>query len=122
MKALLIVAHGSRRPESNREIEKLAEQIAADPKCPFSSVRHAFLELSTPTVASCIKELSATSAETVTVLPCFLAAGTHVTNDLPALINEEMEKYPQIHFSITPHLGGFKGIAEMIIQEISPHS
>ena len=48
MKALLVVAHGSRREQSNTEIKELAQRIAAQAGQDFDLVECAFLELADP--------------------------------------------------------------------------
>ena len=43
MRALLLIAHGSRRVQSNDEIEALANLLAVQPGNAFDTTRHAFL-------------------------------------------------------------------------------
>ena len=50
MQALLIVAHGSRRVESNEEIRALAAQVAQQSVQTYSIVGSAFLELAEPSI------------------------------------------------------------------------
>lgn len=118
MKTLLIVAHGSSRKESNEEIRRLAARIHNNSKPEFSEVRSAFLELSAPCIDSAVTELIEKGASEIIVFPYFLAAGTHVVNDIPELIKEEEEKHPQIFFRILPHLGGLQGLSTLIINQV----
>ena len=118
MKALLIIAHGSRRKESNEEVRELAHRIAKNSGDAFASVTSAFLEISSPQVDSAIADLAEEGVTDITVFPYFLAAGMHVANDIPRLIDEERENFPTIEFKILPHLGALEGISTLILNHI----
>ncbi len=55
MKAILLVAHGSRRAESNTEIARLTERLGTKAKSQFEIVEHAFLELCDPLITDGIQ-------------------------------------------------------------------
>jgi sirohydrochlorin ferrochelatase len=118
MNALLIVAHGSRRKESNEEVRRLARRIEDNSGPAFDLVVPAFLEISSPQVDSAIADLVDEGATSIKVFPYFLAAGTHVVNDIPRMIEEEKEIYPNVHFEILPHLGALQGISTLILKQI----
>ncbi len=118
MKALLIIAHGSRRRESNEEVRRLARRIAENAGPAFDQVTSAFLEISSPQVDSAIADLIDEGVTEIKVFPYFLAAGSHVVNDIPRLIEEEKENYPNVHFETLPHLGALQGISTLIINQI----
>jgi sirohydrochlorin ferrochelatase len=118
MKALLIVAHGSRRKESNDEVRRLAARIDENSGPAFDLVTCAFLEISSPQIDSAIADLIDAGAKEIKVFPYFLAAGTHVVNDIPALIKEEEDAHSSVHFEILPHLGALQGISTLILNQI----
>lgn len=118
MKALLIVAHGSRRKESNDEVRRLACRIDENSGPAFDLVASAFLEISSPQIDSAVADLLEAGATEVKVFPYFLAAGTHVVNDIPRILKEEEEKYPSVHFEVLPHLGALQGISTLILNQI----
>ena len=122
MKTLLIIAHGSRRKESNEEVRQLADRVATNSGDAFDRVASSFLEISSPQIDSAIADLAEAGATEIAVFPYFLAAGTHVANDIPRLIDEEKEKYPQIKFTILPHLGALKGISTLILNHLNADS
>ena len=119
MKALLIIAHGSRRKESNDEVRRLADRIRENAGPNFNFVTSSFLEISSPQVDSAIGDLAEEGVTEIIVFPYFLSAGTHVFNDIPRIIDEERERYPGIHFKILPHLGAFQGISTLVLSQIS---
>ncbi len=118
MKALLIVAHGSRRKDSNDEVRRLADRIRENSEPTFGLVASAFLEISSPQMDSAIADLAEEGATSITVFPYFLAAGTHVANDIPRIVEEEKETCPNIDFEILPHLGALQGISSLILKHI----
>jgi len=118
MKALLIVSHGSRRKDSNDEIRRLADRIQENAGPAFDQVESTFLELTSPLLDSAIADLADAGATDIKIFPYFLAAGTHVHNDIPRIVEEEKTNYPQIHFEILPHLGALQGISTLILNQI----
>ena len=118
MKALLIVAHGSRRKDSNDEVRRLTNRIRENSGPAFEQVICAFLEISSPQVDSAIADLVDDGATEIKIFPYFLSAGTHVVNDIPRIIDEEKALYPQVRFEILPHLGALQGISTLILKQI----
>jgi sirohydrochlorin ferrochelatase len=118
MKALLIVAHGSRRKESNDEVRRLAKRIDETSGPAFDLVSSSFLEISSPQIDSAVTDLVEAGATIIKIFPYFLAAGTHVVTDIPALIKKEEEKHASVQFKILPHLGALQGISTLILNQI----
>ncbi len=118
MKALLIIAHGSRHKDSNDEIRRLANRINENLGPAFGLVASAFLEISSPHIDSAVADLVDEGATEIRVLPYFLSAGAHVTKDIPAAIEEEKAKYPEVRFGILPHFGALQGISTLILNYI----
>ena len=114
MKALLIVAHGSRRKDSNDEIRRLARQVDGSASAAFDRVAGAFLEIASPRVGTAIADLAEKGVTEIRVLPYFLAAGSHVAVDLPRQVGEAKEAFPDIHFEILPHLGAHPGLRTLL--------
>jgi len=118
MKALLIVAHGSRRKDSNDEVRRLADRIRENSGPAFDFVECAFLEISSPQLDSAINDMAIEGATEVTIFPYFLAAGTHVAKDIPRIIEEEKANHPTMHFDLLPHLGALQGISSLVLTHI----
>jgi len=117
MRALLLVAHGSRVASSNNTVVELVEKLR--PKLSqhgFDAITHAFLELTAPDIPSGVQSLVGLGANQIVVLPYFLAPGTHVIDDVPELIGLAKINYPEVLFTVMPHLGGVDGIVDLILQ------
>lgn len=105
MNALLLVAHGSRREQSNNEVTALASKLKNSCSDHYSIVRSAFLELADPLIPEGIKQCIEDGATVVVVLPYFLNSGRHVTKDIPSIVSKSQQAYPNITMTIASHLG-----------------
>lgn len=112
---LLIIAHGSRRQASNDEVRALARQIANARHPAIADVEVAFLELAEPSIADGLTRCVAKGARDILVFPYFLAAGTHVTYDIPEEIAAFCAKHPQVNIRVTPHLGAAPTLPQAIL-------
>jgi sirohydrochlorin ferrochelatase len=121
MQALLIVAHGSRRVESNEEIRALAAQVAQQSVQTYSIVGSAFLELAEPSIPDGIQQCIDQGAQTVTVMPFFLSAGRHVVTDVPALVREKQQEHPHIQIRMAPYLG-VSSLMPQLIEQAAAHA
>ncbi len=115
MQALLLVAHGSRREASNEEVRQLAKRLRALAGARFSRVEAAFLELAEPSIPDGIEQCIASGADAVTVLPYFLSAGRHVSEDIPAEVAGKQQQHPDVAISLAPYLGSAEGIVGLIL-------
>ena len=118
MKALLLLAHGSRRKQSNVEVVKLTEKIKGRCSAQFEVIYPAFLELSSPSIPEGIKMCADDGATSILVLPYFLNSGRHVHEDIPNLIIESKKLYPNISIEIAPHIGASDLIVDALLNSI----
>ncbi len=115
MKALLVVAHGSRRDASNEDVCQLARQLAEIAGDRFGLVTNGFLELAEPSIPEGIQQCIDAGATEVVVVPYFLSAGRHVMEDIPADIQQARDENPDIRISQTAYLGSAAGVAELLL-------
>ena len=116
MNVLLVIAHGSRRDESNLEIESLINKIASFNTKEFDVVMSAFLEFAEPSIVEAIQKCSDIGAKKVTVLPYFLSAGVHITRDIPGEIAKASKNNPNLKIKIANYFGSRDEIAEILIK------
>lgn len=116
MKSLLLVAHGSRRAESNQEIEQLTARVAARAGHEFAVIEHAFLELAEPSIPDGIQRCLDRGASVVNVLPYFLASGTHVVEDIPEQVAIKQAEHPDADIRITDYLGTVDEMADLLLR------
>lgn len=112
---LLIIAHGSRREASNEEVRRLAGRVR-DLRVPgIGQVEVAFLELAEPSIPEGLARCVANGAQEIVVFPYFLAAGTHVAQDIPEAIRAFEREHPHIRVRLTPHLGASEALPGAIL-------
>ncbi|MFK7854505.1 MAG: sirohydrochlorin chelatase [Granulosicoccus sp.] len=116
MKSLLLVAHGSRRTESNKEIASLTQRLARKASADFAVVEHAFLELADPLIPDGIERCIAQGATSVSVVPYFLARGTHVADDIPEQVAIKQAEYPDMDIKITDYLGTSDELVDVLLK------
>ncbi len=116
MKCLLVVAHGSRRSESNQEIMRLTETVASLSTSQFDQVECAFLELAEPLIPDAIAALAVKGATSVLVVPYFLARGAHVASDIPEQIALAQASNPSLEIVVSDYFGASAEVPQLIVQ------
>ena len=112
--ALLIVDHGSRRPEAGGMLERLADVLRR--KQPGLIVHTAHMEMARPTVqegyAACVRD----GATEVIVHPYMLSPGRHATSSIPTLVEEAAAEFPHVTSRVTDPLGFHEKLAEVVLE------
>ncbi len=115
MKALLLIAHGSRRKQSNDEVFALAERLRNNCSEQYNIIHAGFLELADVLIPDGIKKCADDGATEIIVLPYFLNSGRHVVEDIPNIVNETIPHYPDVDIKIAQHLGASDLIIDLLI-------
>ena len=102
-KGIILFAHGSRDPLWHKPIAAEASQVVAND--PHALVECAYLELSTPDMATASQRLLDAGVTLISIVPMFLGVGKHAREDLPALVEDLRHQYPHIHFLLQPAVG-----------------
>jgi len=114
MKALLLVAHGSRRQRSNDEVIELAKKLKTECAQHYDIVQAAFLELADTLIADGIENCVRDGARHIRVLPYFLNSGRHVTEDIPHDVDVTRPKFPDVDIQIADHIGASTAMIDML--------
>ena len=101
--ALLLIAHGSRQEEANRDLQHVVAELRARGR--YAVVEGAYLELAQPDIESAAAGCVAQGAGWVVLLPYFLSAGVHVGRDLTAVHRRLAERFPEVAFALAEPLG-----------------
>jgi sirohydrochlorin ferrochelatase len=102
---IIIVDHGSRREQSNRMLEEVAELFAARFREKYDIVEPAHMELAEPSIATAYARCVARGATNVIVCPFFLGPGRHWTQDIPRLTAEAAAAHPDTRYHVAQTLG-----------------
>jgi len=111
--AIVLVDHGSRRPEANESLEGVAALVRA--AAPGRAVRCAHMELAPPGLADAIDACVADGAREIVVVPYFLAPGSHSTRDIPALAREVAARHADVRVRVAEPLGVHPRLAEVVL-------
>ena len=112
-KALLVAAHGSRKKVSNIEIHQLANNILLKSQV-FDIVEACFLEIAKPSIPDGIKSCIEKNASEILIMPYFLAAGMHVIEDIPGIVDKERLKHKGVIIKSLPYFGSSPVIVDIL--------
>jgi sirohydrochlorin ferrochelatase len=114
--AVLLIAHGSRRPAANQDLFDLAGRLAAGG--PHAIVQASFLELAEPDILDGGGRCVAQGAARVLMVPYFLAAGVHLRRDLTAARDELAARHPGVQFVLGPALGPHALLDRLVAERV----
>jgi sirohydrochlorin ferrochelatase len=111
--SLILVAHGTRRPDGVAMIGDLAAQVAT---LVGGAVQVAFVDVLGPTPSEVLSSCTAFfhTARPAIVVPAFLSRGYHVLTDLPAHV--AASGHP--HVTVTPALGPSHEITRILADQL----
>lgn len=115
MKALLLIAHGSRREASNQEVRDLVQRLGEVAEKDFNIVLPAFLELAEPDIPTGVEQCVEAGATQVIAVPYFLAAGRHVVTDIPEELKIARQKHPGLELRQADYLGKHDAINSILL-------
>lgn len=115
---LIIAAHGSRKASSNQEVEQLTRRIETAAAGRFDQIEHGFLQFSEPLLEKRLENAAAAGVQKIVVFPLFIGKGSHISQDIPQLVENCQKKYPDIQIVVTRHLGGIDTIDQVILKEV----
>ena len=110
-RALVLIGHGSRKPDHRTVLDEMAGLLRAE--FPGFRVEVAFMSLCEPSLEGVIQELVQEGAREITVLPCFLFRGVHVTEDIPKMLDDLRQAYPFVRFFLAEGLGDPKHLGSI---------
>lgn len=114
--ALILFAHGARDPDWASPLYRVRDAILA--QLPEMRIELAFLELMAPSLPDCTQSLLAAGFDRLVILPMFIAQGGHLKKDLPVILDELRQRYPQAVFE----LAGPVGETEGVVQAMAAHA
>jgi sirohydrochlorin cobaltochelatase len=111
---IILFGHGSRDPLWHKPIEAVALRIAT--LSPQTLVACAYLELSTPDLATATQTLLNRGVHAITILPMFLGVGKHAREDLPLLVGNLQIAHPNVLFTLKPALGEDTRLIQLVAE------
>lgn len=113
---VLLIGHGSRDEEGNRQFEEFVERVRRQK--PDTRIEFAFLELARPAIGETIDRLAAEGVGCITAVPVILLAAGHVKVEIPHLLDEARERHPRLRIQYGRHLGLHDGIMQILEERL----
>ena len=109
---LLLVGHGSRNRDGNKEILHFAAQWRD--RHPEWRIEVCFIEHADVLLNEGLDRAARNGAKRVVVIPFILNAAGHVKMELPAAVEEARARHPGVDFQVVRHLGMGREIFEVL--------
>ena len=102
---IIIVDHGSRAPESNQQLEEVARRFSNRYAEGSLVVEPAHMELAEPSIPDAYSKCVSRGCHDIIVCPYFLGPGKHWQSDIPRLVAEAAEPFPETTWHVAAPLG-----------------
>ncbi|GAB4414881.1 MAG: hypothetical protein OHK0032_10980 [Thermodesulfovibrionales bacterium] len=119
MENIILIGHGSPKKDANNiELTGRLLHSAIHPNCTYHCVKVAYLQFAEPKISDAIKECVLSGAKRIIIHPYFLSSGMHVTQDIPEIIEEARDMYPETEFIYTEPLGIHEKLVQVVMERI----
>lgn len=119
MKALAIIAHGSRAVAANEEFQALAGRVAEQLGDKYELTMPCFLELAEPSIEQACEHLAAQGADSIDVYPLFFNKGKHVAVDIPKHVAHAKANLPNTPIRVFRYFGAGDDLANWVANDIA---
>lgn len=116
MKAILILAHGSRERKTLETLEKITEMTRI--QLPGIMIETAYMEFCEVNLEKGLDILVQKGASEIVVVPYFLFDGIHINEDVPGEINKYLSEHPDIKVTMGSTLGSDSRLAAVLADRI----
>lgn len=116
MKALLLIAHGSPRPEANEDILRIADVVRG--RNAFDYVLVAYLDCNDPDIGAGVDQCVAAGATEVIAVPYLLHSGKHFLRDIPEILDEAATRHPAVTILMGDYVGHMPQMRDVIADRV----
>lgn len=113
---VILLSHGSRRPEANEEILAISGRVQE--RDPQGVYQVAFMSFGSPGIGESIDILVRSGIDRIIVMPLFLVTGNHITQDIPEELDLHRQRLPGVEFVMAQHLAGHPGLVDIVMDRI----
>jgi len=115
--AVILIAHGSKRSESNEEFKALVKKVKEE-NTRFDVVEFAFLELAQPSIEDVIEKMHEMKIDEVFLYPYFLNSGKHVAVDILSIAREMQLGIKDMKIEVLKHFGASSSVSKIISNDL----
>lgn len=112
MKAVLILAHGSRQSETEDTLKCIVDMLKQELET--DNIETAFLQFSEINLHKGLTTLIEKGATDIKIVPYFLFEGVHIKEDIPGEIEEFKKEYPDVSIQLGRTLGADRRLAQIL--------
>lgn len=116
MKGILIIAHGSREPETLKTMEDVFAMVKE--KLSHVLMEQAYMEFCDVNLSTGLDKLREQGADDIVVVPYFLFSGVHIREDIPKEIEEYLVAHPGLTVTLGNTLGADPRIADVLCDRV----
>lgn len=117
MQAVLYIAHGTRVQQGISEARAFIEEVKRYVQADIQEI--AFLELAEPDILQGIAQCVARGATRIAVVPILLLAAQHAKEDIPEVLVQARELYPQLPITVGQPFGIHDKLIETLYMRIT---
>jgi sirohydrochlorin cobaltochelatase len=112
--ALVVIAHGSPREESNDDVLRVLELVRRTSK--YQWVQPAYLDCNAPNIDDAVEICVNAGAQYILCVPHFLHVGRHVALDIAYILSELQKKFKNVEIRLGPAIGQSPLVSEILLQ------
>jgi sirohydrochlorin ferrochelatase len=98
----LLIDHGSRNINAHEQLKSLSERLSKDNSIQMS---FAHLEISQPYFKDVLFSLCKNQHLEIRILPLFIFKGKHLSKDIPEIVEEARQAFPEVKITLESSLG-----------------
>jgi sirohydrochlorin ferrochelatase len=110
--AVIILGHGSRSGGADETLKRLAAEVKQ--RGGYEIVEHAFLQYTLPTPQNALESCIRKQVQKIVIVPYFMQSGTHVTRDIPELVDKARRQHPELEIVVTDYVGAHPLMAKIV--------
>ncbi|MDT3699430.1 MAG: CbiX/SirB N-terminal domain-containing protein [Thermincola sp.] len=114
--AVIVLGHGSKAPQALETLNKYGEMVKAKSRCEIVEV--ASLQFNKPDLPEALDRVIEHGAKKIVIVPFFLYNGVHMQEDIPAVIRQEKDKFPDVDIVLANHLGADQRLVDIVLDRI----
>lgn len=118
--AVILLAHGSRVPEAGRDMERVADHLKEKYAHPIVEI--CYLSRWGPHFPEVLEKCVHQGAKKIIVIPYFLHVGLHLLLDIPEMLQEEAQKFPEVRLILGKGLGFNEALVDLVQRGIEEAS
>ncbi len=115
---ILVISHGSPRAEANRGFEAMVGRVAS--RLEGVHVLPAFFSIVRPNIPDQVAAMASRGVRRVLLMPYLLYSGQHVTVDIPALLEQCRQRFPQLAIELLSTLENDPALEDLVVERLWP--